>query len=126
MITTYIDNHKTYRLVDPNTNLVSFSKMSWLMKKLDLSKLVQDSQLSYNNLLWLKDSGVKLQVASLERGEDFEHGESSTMVIFDIDSPHIDSDDTCTSSPNRGDNIDLDEEDLEKRPRWWLNAIRDV
>lgn len=58
-------------------------------------------------------SGVRLQLAPLEGGED---AKSPRLVIVDTD----------TGSPSHGDNTDLDEEDPKKRPKWWHNTIGDV
>jgi hypothetical protein len=63
-----------------------------------------------------EDSGVKLQVAPPEGGEDSEHEESPRPVISDPD----------TGGPSHGGNTDLDEEDPKKRPKWWHNTIGDV
>ena len=64
----------------------------------------------------VEDSGVKLQVAPPEGGEDFEHAESPKSVIVDTD----------TGNPSHGGNTDLDEEDPKKRLKWWHNTIGDI
>lgn len=55
--------------------------------------------------------------------------ESSKSVMFlelDVDSLNLPLDDPSIGSPIHYDNIDLDEEDHNKMPKWWHNAIGDV
>jgi hypothetical protein len=53
--------------------------------------------------------------------EHYNHEESSGPMMFldfDVGDPSQLSYDTCIGSPSHGENIDLDEEDPKKRPKW--------
>jgi hypothetical protein len=80
MITGYNDTHKAYRLVDVDTNKVSFSRDVVVDEEVGpfhtspAFKITEQPEVD-------KDSGVKLQAAPPEGGEDSEHEESSRTVI---------------------------------------------
>jgi hypothetical protein len=116
MITGYKNTHKTYRLVDTDTDKVSFNK-DVVDEDVGPCQTSPEFQITEKPKV-AKDSGVKLQVAPTKGGGggDSEHEESPRPVISNPD----------IGGPSHGGNTDLDEEDPKKRPEWWHNTIVDI
>jgi hypothetical protein len=95
MITRYNYNHKAYRLVDIDTNKVSFNRDVVVDGEVEPFHTSPKFKFTKQPVVD-KDSGVKLQAAPPEGREDPEHKESSRLVFSDADSPNQHSNDTDT------------------------------
>jgi hypothetical protein len=75
MITGYNDSHKAYRLVDVDTNQLSFNRDVIVDEEVGPFQTSLEIKITEQQLVLAKDSGIKLQAAPPERGEDSEHEE---------------------------------------------------
>jgi len=69
MITWYTENHKAYRLVDIDTNLIIFSRYVVVDEETRPFHTSLKFIITIGYPVMAKDSGVKLQVASPKKGK---------------------------------------------------------
>jgi hypothetical protein len=69
MTTGYNNNHKAYRLVDVDTNQLSFSKDFIVDEEVGPFHTSSKIKITKQQPISAKDSGIKLQVAPPVRGE---------------------------------------------------------
>jgi hypothetical protein len=87
--------------------------MSWKMREMYISILILETKIIEQQPLSAKDSGMKLQVASPKRGEDYKPREILGFNFDDID--------IITGSPNHSDKFNG--EDSKKIPKWRHDII---
>jgi hypothetical protein len=121
MLTGYNDTHKAYRLVDVDTDKVSFSRDVVVDEEVEPFHTPPAFRVTEQREV-IEDSGVKLLIAPPKGGKDSEHDDESEQdecprIVRSIHSE--------ARSPSHGSNIDLAAKDS-KRPKWWHNTIGDV
>jgi hypothetical protein len=119
ILTGYSDTHKPYRLVDVDTDKMSFSRDVVDEEEVGTFhnppafKVTQQPEV-------IEYSSVKLLIAPPEGGKDFEHDDQDLEQdesLRSVRSVHSE-----VGIPSHGGNIDLAAKDS-KRPKWWHNTI---
>jgi hypothetical protein len=121
MLTGYSDTHKAYRLVDVDTDKVSFSK-DVVDEEVGPFHTPPAFRVTEQPEV-IEDSGVKLPIAPPEGGKDSEHDDEESKQ--DESPRSVRSVHSEAGSPSHGGNTDLVARDS-KRPKWWHNTIGDV
>ena len=112
MLTGYSDTHKAYRLVDVDTDKVSFSRDVVVDEEVGPFHTPPAFRVTEQPKV-IEDSGVKLLIAPPEGGKDFEHDDEESEQ--DESPRSVKSVHSEAGSPSHGGNIDFAARDS-KRP----------
>jgi hypothetical protein len=124
ILTGYNDTHKAYRLVDVDTDKVSFSRDVVVDEEVGPFHTPPAFRVTEQPEV-IEDSGVKLPIAPPEGGKDSEHEHDDEELEQDESPRSVRSVHFEAGSPSHGGNTDLAARDF-KRPKWWHNTIGDV